>query len=169
MGRWSCSGVDPAWAKPASQFTGRKAAGWSRVKHIGFHQYAVGTVPDMQTTWWNTSPYFDVGFYVNGAESHPHNDLNLSAAWVQSVSTQGWGLMPIWTGFQAQCACDPSTHTGNVYGGPGGCDTFPRPMSWDPNQAASQGALDALEATTDLGPETPTFPGLKSSSNDRLL
>ena len=54
-------------------------------KHIGFHEYAVGSITDMQT-WWNDSPYFDVGFYANGAVNHTNNDTNLTSAWLSSVS-----------------------------------------------------------------------------------
>jgi hypothetical protein len=123
----------------------------------------VSTVTDMQT-WWNASPYFDVGFYLNGAENHPHNDTNLTAGWVQGVSAEGWGLMPIWVGFQAPCACHPTkSNPSTTYGGASPCNTFSQPMSWDPSQAENQGALDALGALTALGPATPPELNLPST------
>ncbi len=45
-------------------------------KHIGFHKNQVGTIIQM-STWWNTSPYFDVGFYVSGAPNYNPSNNNV--------------------------------------------------------------------------------------------
>ncbi|MBS1875079.1 MAG: DUF1906 domain-containing protein [Acidobacteria bacterium] len=58
-------------------------------------------------TWWNSSPYKAVAFYIGassplGWRSCPNGSLD--AAWVRSVSAMGWGLIPIWVGPQANTA-----------------------------------------------------------------
>ena len=110
-------------------------------QRIGFHQFAVGVASGLGSanemqTWWNDSPYFDVGFYANGAANHPHQDDNLDSDWVTAAQGYGWGLMPIWTGEQAPCTS--WTYT----------------LSWDPTTAASQGALEAGLAIASVGNES---------------
>ncbi|MGH9615594.1 MAG: glycoside hydrolase domain-containing protein [Acidobacteriaceae bacterium] len=103
-------------------------------QHLGFDRRFVISVADMQT-WWNSSPYFDVGFYPNGAVSHP-TDTHLNASWVAAVSAQGWGLIPIWSGPQAPCAC----YGGGAYPS---CNSFPHTFSSDPATAMAQGVAQA--------------------------
>ena len=110
-------------------------------QHIGFHQFSVGTVsgsgaPNQMLTWWNDSPYFDVGIYANGAANHPHQDNLLNANWVQTVQGYGWGLMPIWAGEQAPCT------------------SFETKLDWDPTTAANEGALEAGLAIASVGNES---------------
>jgi hypothetical protein len=78
-------------------------------KHLGFESQFTGTETEMQT-WWNYSPFYDVGIYLNGADNHLI-DTNLDDDWVSAVTGQGWGVMPIWDGLQAPKPCiPPKTH-----------------------------------------------------------
>ncbi len=123
-------------------------------QHLGFDQADVGTAGLGDTTnqmgiWWDSSPYFDVGFYPNLAASHPP-DPNLNAAWVTAVSGEGWGLMPIWAGEQAPCTCYKNTGNGK-YGGENGCEVYPNTFSWDPDVAGIEGALESGLAVASIG------------------
>jgi hypothetical protein len=46
-------------------------------KHLGFESQFTGTETEMRD-WWSSSPFYDVGIYLNGADNHPI-DSNLSA------------------------------------------------------------------------------------------
>ena len=62
-----------------------------------------------------------------------------------SVQSQGWGLIPIWSGLQAPCACKGSGTT---------CKPFPHIFASDPATAFSQGAQQAdlaFDSVTNLG------------------
>ena len=88
-------------------------------------------------TWWQSSPYYDVGFYPYGsAATHSHiNDPTLNKSWVAAVAAQGWGLMPIWSGPQAPCGCK------NGVGKYPNCTLWPHSFSATPAAAKTQGAL----------------------------
>jgi photosystem II stability/assembly factor-like uncharacterized protein len=119
----------------AAPATGLPSAGISQ--HVGFDQKFVFSVGTMQT-WRNSSPYYDVGFYLNGGLSHP-TDPTLSASWIAQVSAQGWGLIPIWSGLQAPCAC----YGGGTYPN---CSPFPHTFSSTPATAQAQGQTEAQNA-----------------------
>lgn len=106
-------------------------------RHLGFDKFAVGSTGNMQT-WWDSSPYYDVAFYLNGASSHS-TDPNLNANWVSSVLGQGWGVIPLWSGLQAPCAC----HGTGTYPN---CPVFPHTFSSNPTTAQSQGVSEADSA-----------------------
>ena len=110
-------------------------------QQVGFHQFSVGTASgsgaaNQMLTWWNDSPYFDVGIYANGAANHPHQDNLLNANWVQTVQDYGWGLMPFWVGEQAPCT------------------SFEPALDWVPTTAANEGALEAGLAIASVGNES---------------
>ncbi len=107
-------------------------------RHVGFDEYLVASSANTRT-WWNNSPYFDIGFYLNGGLSHV-TDKGLNASWVASVSGQGWGLMPLWSGLQAPCAC---LHGNGTYPG---CALYPHTFSNNLVTAKSQGATEADNA-----------------------
>lgn len=82
-------------------------------RRLGFDAHNAPAV-DVMGTWWDTSPFFDVGIYVGGdnycgvhspttgkCTSRP--DPNLNAQWVTKVQGEGWGFFPIWVGPQAPC------------------------------------------------------------------
>ena len=51
---------------------------------------------------WISSPYRSAGIYIGGS-MRACGDGNLSAAWVTSVHSMGWALLPIYVGPQAPC------------------------------------------------------------------
>jgi probable HAF family extracellular repeat protein len=115
-------------------------------QHLGFD---AATVPDPATmkTWWQSSPYYDIGIYAPGAPNGP-TDPALTAAWVTAVTQQGWGIVPIWPGLQSPCGCSnpPSgPHAHDAYPGchqRGAAQTF----SINPIQAQQQGQAQAKAA-----------------------
>jgi len=102
---------------PASPASGPIAASSTiasyKSRHIGFDAC---TLPNTtQTgTWWTSSPYFDVGVYVGGANTHC---ASITSSWVRTVTGQGWGLIPIWVGPQAPCGnfSNAISTTGGAY------------------------------------------------------
>jgi probable HAF family extracellular repeat protein len=72
-------------------------------RRLAFDEKFVADEGDM-STWWNSSPYFEVGFYPNGGYNHT-TDPNLDSTWVSDVQSQGWGFMPVWVDYQSPCAC----------------------------------------------------------------
>jgi photosystem II stability/assembly factor-like uncharacterized protein/uncharacterized membrane protein len=93
-------------------------------------------------TWWNSSPYFDTGLYLPGSPNR-HTDPNLTAnnaaTWVAAIQKQGWGLFPIWFGFQAPCACREGSYPN--------CTIFYSSyMSSNTATAATQGQQEADQA-----------------------
>jgi hypothetical protein len=112
-------------------------------QRLGFDSTDVLSVSDM-ATWWNASPYYDAGFYLPHSPNR-HNDHTLVANkgqggidWIAAVTSQGWGLIPIWFGLQAPCA-NPA---------------FPKSISIDAKTAAAQGAEQAdkaYDSATNLG------------------
>ena len=107
-------------------------------QHLGFEEYGVAPIATMGT-WWEMSPFFDTGIYIGGA-SHA-TDVNLTALWVIQAQSQGWGLMPVWSGPQAPCACWKKTATNP-------CVPFPHIFSTDPATAQAQGTTEAGNAAT---------------------
>ena len=112
-------------------------------QHLGFDQSYVASTTNM-ATWWADSPYFDVGIYPNGGVSHA-NDVNLDAVWAGTAMAQGWGLMPIWSGEQAPCACASYDSNGN-------CVPFSHTFSTNPDEAEINGGFEATAATEAMGP-----------------
>jgi photosystem II stability/assembly factor-like uncharacterized protein len=89
---------------PESQVTGLHYT-----QRIGFDEHNVPTIAAMGT-WFDMSPFFDVGIYVGGVNycyeskgSCLRSDPNLTATWVTQAGGEGWGLLPLWVGPQAPC------------------------------------------------------------------
>ena len=53
--------------------------------------------------WWSYSPFFDIAVYMGG-NNRSCSNKGLIGSWVNQVSDDGWGLIPIWVGPQAPCA-----------------------------------------------------------------
>jgi hypothetical protein len=68
---------------------------------LGFETCSAPTLSSMSA--WLSSPYRAVGIYIGGA-NRACPDGNLSASWVQTVSRQGWSLLPLYVGLQSPCA-----------------------------------------------------------------
>ena len=60
----------------------------------------------------------------------------MTSRWLNTVEGYGWGIIPIWSGPQAPCACWKTP-----------CVPFPHIFSWDPATASTQGAQEADSAT----------------------
>jgi len=80
---------------------------------LGFDQQFVACAKPQMKTWWEYSPYFDVGFYLNAKQGNPtfqyqkkmnhkyDENLGGNPPWTSNVENQGWGLIPLWVGLQA--------------------------------------------------------------------
>jgi probable HAF family extracellular repeat protein len=130
-------------------------------QHLGFDSYNVPST-DIMATWWASSPYYDVALYVPHSPNR-HNDPTLighdgndGVAWVDAVVGQGWGIIPIWFGLQAPCACDPIPANESTTFGE--CHLFTGKISWNPESmtekdgkvkdgAEAQGKAQAIDAT----------------------
>jgi hypothetical protein len=73
----------------------------------GFDKCTAGTVAQMQT-WWNNSPFYDVNIYMSG-RNRACSQAQLTAAWVNSVTAQGWGLIPTVVGYQSPCTASTTS------------------------------------------------------------
>lgn len=110
---------------------------------LGFDESLVAPPNPTMQQWWSSSPYFDVGFYLNGGRNRVH-DPNLNAGWVTSVSNQGWGEIPLWVDLQAPCACKYGNGTyPNCKSG-----TYQYTISTDLTTAQQQGVSSADAAAT---------------------
>lgn len=68
----------------------------------GFDKCTAATTAQMQT-WWDSSPYYDANIYMSG-RNRGCTQGQLTSSWVNSVSTQGWGLIPTVVGYQSPCS-----------------------------------------------------------------
>ena len=89
------AGIAPASGSPISQ-------------HLGFDAYNVPASTPTMSAWMSSSPFYDIGVYLQGSKNG-HKDPILGSAngpaWVSTVESQGWGLIPTWVGEQSPCAC----------------------------------------------------------------
>ncbi len=97
----------------------------------GFDKCTAATVAQMQT-WWNNSPFYDVNIYMSG-RNRGCSQAQLTAAWVNSITAQGWGLIPTVVGYQSPCTVS----------------TTSAKFSTDPAVAEQQGRGEADIAITD--------------------
>ncbi|MEW1952740.1 glycoside hydrolase domain-containing protein [Terrabacter sp. NPDC080008] len=116
---------------------------------MGFDTCAAPSAATMQK--WLGSPYRAVGVYIGGS-MRACGDGNLSASWVNQVSSMGWGLIPIYVGVQAPCVNQTGLAT------------------IDPKQAAAQGKAAANDAVTQaarfgLGSGTPIYYDMEGYNN----
>jgi hypothetical protein len=74
----------------------------------GFDMCNAPTAAQMQT-WWNTSPHYDMNIYMSGRNRACRTQPNLSAAWVDQVTSMGWGLIPTIVGYQSPCTASTTT------------------------------------------------------------
>lgn len=68
----------------------------------GFDKCTAATSAQMQS-WWSNSPFYDVNIYLSG-RNRGCSQPQLTAAWVNSVTAQGWGLIPTVVGYQSPCS-----------------------------------------------------------------
>jgi hypothetical protein len=79
-----------------------REAGVQSSSPLGVDACSAPSVAVMQA--WLASPYRTIGVYIGGVNSACAQP-NLTAAWVQSVTAQGWRLIPTYVGLQAAGAC----------------------------------------------------------------
>ena len=96
--------------------------------NMGFDQCSTGSVSGMQA-WFTSSPYRDANIYIGGS-NRGCSQPNLSASYVSSLGTQGWGIIPTWVGPQAPC------------------NGFNSSISSTTSTAASQGVTEAQSASS---------------------
>jgi len=70
----------------------------------GFDTACAPTESQM-ATWWQYSPYWNVGVYIGGDYIYCTGNPNLNPTWVSDIAAQGWMLLPIWGGPQAPAPC----------------------------------------------------------------
>jgi photosystem II stability/assembly factor-like uncharacterized protein len=124
-------------------------------QHLGIDRSHVLSTDEM-AKWWTSSPYYDVGIYALDSPNRG-NDPTLAGhngedgiAWVDAVIGQGWGIIPIWFGLQAPCACNnPPTgpHARDTYPN---CRLFAGRYSFGPDEAYNQGKAQASDAITSI-------------------
>ncbi|HZH33740.1 MAG TPA: glycoside hydrolase domain-containing protein [Pyrinomonadaceae bacterium] len=68
----------------------------------GFDKCTAAPASQMQT-WWNESHFYDSNIYIAG-RNRGCSQPQLTAAWVDQVSSMGWGLIPTVVGYQAPCS-----------------------------------------------------------------
>ncbi len=73
----------------------------------GFDKCTAATASQMQT-WWDNSPFYDANIYISG-RNRGCSQPQLTAAWVNTVAAQGWGLIPTIVGYQSPCVASTST------------------------------------------------------------
>lgn len=117
-------------------------------KQLGFDTEYVIPYFDMEQ-WWLNSPYYDVGFYVNGS-SNGHLDTQLKRQWVTEVSDLGWGLWPIWVGLQSPCACKYGLSPKHLAWPHCSKGEYRGQFSRNATEAEFQGLTEALEAAGQL-------------------
>jgi hypothetical protein len=101
------------------------------------------TAPSLETMRAWRSAYAAVGVYIGGVNS-ACAQFNLSASWIRSAASMGWGILPTYVGPQAPCW-------------PGGPGVLIQPAS-----AAAEGAAAASDAVSDarlfgLGTGSPIY------------
>jgi hypothetical protein len=65
----------------------------------GFDACTAQSLTNLQT-WWNSSPYKDVNFYMGG-RNRACSQANLTASWITGALNIGWNLIPTWVGYQS--------------------------------------------------------------------
>lgn len=94
----------PKTVPTAANTSPRGGLGSGIDQYLGFDNSTLPTINQMQT-WRDSSPFYDVGIYLPGAISALPNP-NLDSGWVITVSSQGWGIIPIWSGPQPPCTVE---------------------------------------------------------------
>ncbi len=73
----------------------------------GFDKCTAAPTAQMQT-WWDNSWFYDANIYMSG-RNRACSQPQLSAAWVEAVTAQGWGLIPTVVGYQSPCSVSTSS------------------------------------------------------------
>ncbi len=117
--------------------------------HLGFEAYNVPPATPTMSAWMSSSPYYDIGVYLQGSKNGHRDPILGSAggsAWISAVLGQGWGLIPTWVGEQSPCACKYVSHQ---------CVQYTYLFSSNPNSDGIAEADAAIAAAQSLGITTP--------------
>ena len=75
----------------------------------GFDQCTAGNTT-LMGIWWNNSPHYDTNIYMSGRNrACPNQPFTNNPAWIDVVTTQGWGLIPTVVGYQSPCTASTTT------------------------------------------------------------
>jgi len=104
----------------------------------GFDAKSALTTAQM-AIWKDLSPYSTVGVYIDVADARDNradkDQVNLTKSWVQTVSADGWKILPIYVGLQAPAACETASYIN---------------MSLDSGEAKTQGLVAAADAVASM-------------------
>jgi hypothetical protein len=67
----------------------------------GFDKCEIPTLSQLQT-WWNSSPFKIVNFYIGGVNRSCNNSA-LAASYITQIRQQGWAFAPVWDGPHSPC------------------------------------------------------------------
>lgn len=99
----------------------------------GYDKCQAGSIAQLQI-WWNTSHFYDMNIYMSGrARACPNQPFTNNPAWIDQVSSMGWGLIPTIVGYQSPCTTSSTVHR----------------FSHDPAVAEQQGRGEADIAVAD--------------------
>jgi len=127
------------------------AVGRSTFTGLGFDACTAPSLPALGA--WLASPYRAVGIYIGGT-NRACGDGNLSASWVDSATSGGWSLFPLYVGLQAPCVTQKGL------------------TRIDPASAAAEGTSAATDAASraqffGLEPGVPIYFDMESyATND---
>jgi hypothetical protein len=73
------------------------------LKQQGFDTCAAPSTASLQT-WWYNSPYYAVNLYFGGENRGcaSHNEATITSSYLESISSQGWKIIPTWVGLQGR-------------------------------------------------------------------
>jgi len=75
----------------------------------GFDQCTAGSTA-LMAIWWNNSPHYNSNIYMSGRNrACPNQPFTNNPAWIDTVTAQGWGLIPTVVGYQSPCTASTTT------------------------------------------------------------
>ncbi len=101
---WVPTPAEPPVPQPRTT-TGDRIVGVRGYQGMGFDACTAPSTASMNT--WLASPYRAVGVYIGG-NNRACSQANLTASWVDTTTSTGWQVMPIYVGYQAPvniCRC----------------------------------------------------------------
>jgi hypothetical protein len=144
------------WLRPSTPTTAATrsttvAAGGGSVHVVGEGFDKCTAAPTSQMRAWLASPMRSVNIYIGGANRGCSQAL-LTAAWVTTVASNGWSLIPTYVGLQAPC----TTHN------------YAKIDATDPGTSGTQDATDAINQMQNLGlgPNNIVYNDMESYSDD---
>lgn len=146
--RWMCDDVK-TWQITVTGLTSGRSTTFELTSSAGAAstEAPVGAAFDAKSAmtasemaiWKDVSPYSMVGVYIDVAEARDNradkDQVNLTKSWVQTISADGWRILPIYVGLQAPAACETASYIN---------------MSNDSAEAKTQGLVAAADAVASM-------------------